>query len=111
MKSALVVLVVSAAAVLSGCGNACDHLQSAVNSSNSKATACGSNTSSFSNDTCQNNLHSCSQDDITKLDNYATCLDNLPSCPASSQASFDLGRLGCLSDLGGISVACAATQP
>jgi hypothetical protein len=110
MRTATVVVVSLVAALLSGCGNACDHENRAFSSANDKAKTCGSNSNTFDYDKCSSNLHSCSQDDIAKIDNFASCLEGLPSCPASSQSSFDLARLGCLSDFQGVSAACLATQ-
>lgn len=101
----------SVAVALSGCGNACDHLKRASDSLNSKRTSCGSGSgSTFDNNKCQNNLHDCSQDDMSRLDGYASCIEGLQGCPPSTSGALTGGELGCLSQLSGISAACLSTQ-
>jgi hypothetical protein len=111
MRTALGLALILSLALGSGCGNACDHENRAVNTANDRAKSCGSNaTSTFDYDKCSSNLHACSQDDIAKIDNFANCLEALPSCPGSNSTSYDLAKLGCFSDLSGISGACLQTQ-
>ena len=111
MKTALFGGLLLAAVALAGCGNACDHLARASDGLNNKRKSCGSSTSSsFDNQKCQNNLHQCSQDDITKLDGYASCIEGLQGCPPSTSGALAGGELGCISQLSGISGACLSTQ-
>lgn len=111
MKTALWCGLVVCAALLSGCGNACDHEKRASDSLNNKLQSCGSSaSSSFDVNKCQNNLHQCSQDDITKLDGFASCLEGLQGCPPSTSGALAGGELGCLQQLSGISGACLQSQ-
>jgi len=110
MRLAIGCAVVLSAALLSGCGNACDTVAHGVDSANNKASHCGATMTTFNNDNCQNNLHSCSQDDITRISNYGNCLDGLPDCTNDTKGSWEISRAGCLADLSGISLACLTTQ-
>lgn len=92
-----------------GCGTVCDSAIAAERGANSKALDCNlSNITVHDNAKCNSGLAKCNSDDLKVLDNYATCLNQLPVCNSSNQTSFNLSRLGCtLQPFGTLSSTCA----
>ena len=109
-----IVLALATLALLAlcGCGTACDREAAALKGAAQKASSCGgSSTSNFDTNKCNDNLHTCSSDDMAAINNFSACLEGLPNCTSDTQTSWSLSRLGCTTDLGKASLSCLnATQ-
>ncbi len=103
----VLVLATLALVALCGCGTACDREASALKGAAEKGQPCGgSSASNFDANKCNNNLHTCSSDDIAAINNFSACLEGLGTCSPDTQTSWSLARLGCTTDLGKASLSC-----
>lgn len=102
--TALIVLLAA-----SGCGSVCDTVAAAERQANSKALDCNlTNITVHDASTCNGGLQKCNSDDLTELNSYATCLNNLPVCTKATETQFNFSRLGCtLQPIGRITPTCA----
>jgi uncharacterized protein YceK len=94
---------------LCGCGSVCNHAASSERTANQKGMPCGqAPITEHDPNKCNTGLHSCSADDVTQIENYAHCLDNLLVCEPANNTSWGTQRLGCvLQPFGRISAACS----
>ena len=101
-----VIVLGTLAFALTGC-NVCQRIYNADLAANEKGKDCGSGTNTSVNlNTCSSGLSSCSPDDITKLNNYADCLEKLPQCNSGQSLSWGISRVACIQALSGTSNAC-----
>jgi hypothetical protein len=85
----------------------CARVANADDSANDKAKACGLSVSNWTDSqvqACEQNLSNCSDNDKKALDQYADCLNGLPTCAAS--ISWTVSRISCAQALAGVSVSC-----
>ncbi len=104
-------LLLSAALALCACGSVCDNAVAAERAANAKAKDCGlTDITVHDANKCNSNLQKCSSDDLKEIDNYATCLNNLPVCTDANKTSFNFSRSGCvLQPIGRLSNTCAGS--
>jgi hypothetical protein len=100
-----------------GCGSSnspsgtCDNVANAFNGLPGKYSACGQLPSiSFNKDACVSafNGSSCTDADRSKINDFASCVNGLPSCTPQSQTTWENSFLACEDKLQGISQPCAA---
>ena len=91
------------------CGSICDRLESASKGIETKAKGCtGSTTTTdkFNKSTCESSLSNCNADDTKKINDYITCLEQVPTCSGDA-ISWSLGSLlPCAAKLSGLSASC-----
>ncbi|HSP18208.1 MAG TPA: hypothetical protein VLQ79_01745, partial [Myxococcaceae bacterium] len=84
-------------------------MQSALNGLSTKYQQCGTiPANSFNKDQCVNgfNNSSCTDADKTKINNYVSCLNNLPTCTTTTQTAWLTSLSSCASQLTGVSSGC-----
>lgn len=105
-----VVLVAAA-----GCGSStsnsatCDNLATALTGLSTKYAPCGSSRAiTFDKNACVQafNNSACSDADRKKINDYADCLSELPTCSTATQASWVISLTNCEAKLQGISSNC-----
>ncbi|HET9037513.1 MAG TPA: hypothetical protein VFN45_14985 [Myxococcaceae bacterium] len=98
-----------------GCGNSnsssatCDHLGDAAAGLNSKYAACGTlGAIPFSKDDCTRGFENsgCTDADRQKFNDFANCLDGLPSCTPATQNSWLTSFSNCAILLQNLSSTC-----
>jgi len=105
------VLLVAAA----GCGSSnsssatCDNLANALTGLNSKVAPCGTSPGiTFDKNQCVQafNNSGCTDGDRQKINDYANCLNGLPTCAPATQTAWLNSLVDCENKLVGISNAC-----
>jgi hypothetical protein len=96
---------------LVGCGgqSLCEHIDSALRSTNDKGRPCGLTLTGFQNFTkarCDQNIKSCTDADQKVLSDGANCLDGVPTCSTGQQQAWANQVNACVATQ--ITVACAA---
>lgn len=104
--------LVSAAAVfaVSAC-TPCARVASAEASATQKGKACNASATDWSDSklqACTKNLEKCSASDMQKMDEYATCLNQIAPCESGKELTFAASRIDCSKKLVGISFNCLA---
>jgi hypothetical protein len=66
-----------------------------LQTANNRGQPCGLSVTQHDVNKCNDGLSKCSPDDVTAIDNYAKCLNNLPVCDPSTKTSWALEALGC----------------
>lgn len=98
-----------------GCGNSnsssntCDNLANALNALPGKYAACGTVPSvSFDKNACTTafNNSACSDADRQKINDFANCLQALPTCTVATQSSWATSYENCTTPLQSISSNC-----
>ncbi|WP_338869643.1 hypothetical protein [Myxococcus stipitatus] len=97
-----------------GCGGtACDALDEANRSLDTKAESCGSTRGEdeavdFDKGVCEDALDHCSDSDKDRLNELADCLKDLPNCAPGGEMDWVSQVNNCSSKLADVSPACAA---
>ncbi len=101
-------LAASALLSVSAC-TPCARVASAEASATQKGKACNASATDWSDSklqACTKNLQDCSASDMQKLDEYATCLNQMAPCESGKELTFAAARFDCARKLFGISAAC-----
>lgn len=100
---------------LTGCGSStsnsavCDNLASALTNLGTKYAACGTIPAvPFDKNQCVNAFNSsgCSDADKTKINNFSSCINNLPNCTTATITTWQTSFQNCEAQLNGISSSC-----
>jgi hypothetical protein len=92
------------------CGTVCDQAVAAEQGAKSKSNACNVNVTIHDANKCDNNLTKCSADDMTQIQNYAKCLNDLPVCdPNTNGSHWGLDEALCGQPLLKLSLNCSTS--
>jgi hypothetical protein len=110
---ACVFAVVSLA--LTGCGGSlCQDLADTSESLGEKAKACGATPSDPITEEeinqCEESLDSCTDSDKKALEDFISCLDELPTCSTANQSAFATSLLACIAKIENVSASCGDTS-
>lgn len=99
-----------------GCGSSatsnstvCDNLSSALTNLGTKYAACGQVPAvPFDKNQCVAAFNSsgCTDADKTKINNFSSCLNNLPNCTVATQTAWETSYQACAAQLNGLSSTC-----
>ena len=82
---------------VTGCGSVCDQAVSAERGANQKGVNCSvQNIDVHDSNKCNNGLQQCNSDDLNELQNYVSCLNNLPNCVSGNEIQWNAQRQGCI---------------
>ncbi len=107
MRNGIWAVAVLVALGATSCGDVCTRIGAATDLLNRKGEGCGGQgKDSYDVAACERGLPKCSPDDVTELNSYAQCLENVPACTSGQELSFGLAKVGCLQPLGRVSLSC-----
>ncbi len=103
-------LVLALAFIAGGCGSnsgstsVCDSLATAASDFSSKVAPCTSTvpTLGFNADACRSSISKCSETDQQKIQDFATCLQALPTCSPATYETWLSSLNTCQAKLGGL---------